>query len=346
MTNEKYLKLGNRLDSLLQSDVPESRNETQTFYIDDTEANIALTLYADAQHSEARHRVKLITATYHKNNLDGEKQIYARLLQSYGAATPQPNSIPRLLSALKPHTGSHKLDLLIITNLEAWLDPGGLCLPHPYELPNALKRIEEHLAPRIILLTMTPNAAHLLLHGKLRKSLLPLRPYARSYKEIQNHLFPPYPFDEPPPKYSEQEEFRLFELSTRYISSQLIPEDYGRKLSIRNALLTVDAFRKFCRRPQLLIDLQLHYVRSAIEALNATGANVTQHYVYNSITKIFEEAVKLVVRYELRDGYEDRCMQIQQLAGGIGYCLPDTLYDILRAHFNLHYQPSEIIEIR
>jgi hypothetical protein len=80
-----------------------------------------------------------------------------------------------------------------------------------------------------------------------------------------------------------------------------------------------------------MIDLMLFYVEQGVKFTNAYG-DINEGF-YNSMEGMYEKTIELILKYEQKSIFEDRCEKIVDDASGIGWGFSDVLLDMYNAAF-------------
>ncbi|MFM7571701.1 MAG: DUF6155 family protein [Snowella sp.] len=105
---------------------------------------------------------------------------------------------------------------------------------------------------------------------------------------------------------------------------------YGNaKLSV--AKKAIADYKKTCQFPEKLIDIMLFYVEQGAKFTNAYG-DINEAF-YNSMENMFDKAVELICKEDLKDSFDQRCQKIVGDTCDIGWGFYDTLSEIYNDAF-------------
>lgn len=90
-------------------------------------------------------------------------------------------------------------------------------------------------------------------------------------------------------------------------------------------------YKKIAASPANLADLMLYYVEMGVEFTNTYG-DIDEPF-YNSMTRMYVQAVKLIIKEKLQEQLEERCEQIVFDTSGIGWGFHDDLSAIYDENF-------------
>ncbi len=128
--------------------------------------------------------------------------------------------------------------------------------------------------------------------------------------------------------FSEEGEELILDKYKEIITNEFFPKrGYGKaRLSI--AKKTISDFKKISGKPPLIIDIILHYVEQGVDFTDQYG-DIDGPF-YDSMEKMFEEALKLAEKYNLLSFFQKSCEEIVNGAyEGWGFKdgLADTYYE-------------------
>jgi hypothetical protein len=117
----------------------------------------------------------------------------------------------------------------------------------------------------------------------------------------------------------------------KIIENEFFPtRGYGNaKLSV--AKKAIADYKKICQFPENLIDIMLFYVEQGVKFTNAYG-DINEAF-YNSMENMFDKAVELICKEDLKDSFDERCQKIVGDTCDIGWGFYDTLSEIYNDAF-------------
>jgi hypothetical protein len=124
-------------------------------------------------------------------------------------------------------------------------------------------------------------------------------------------------------KLSPQEETQVGAKYKKIIEDEFFPaRGFGKaKLSVARKAIT--EYRKITETPVDTADIMLFYVEQGVKFTNAYG-DINEPF-YNSMESMYEKAVKWIVKHEIQDVFNERCMRIVKDTSGIGWGFHDAL---------------------
>lgn len=96
--------------------------------------------------------------------------------------------------------------------------------------------------------------------------------------------------------------------------------------NLSNARKAVMDYKKIAHSPASVVDLMLFYVESGVDFTSQFGDMYESFY--NSVEKMYEQALKLVTQYQLHDQFEGRCKKIVRDTSGMGWGFHDQLAEL------------------
>jgi len=132
--------------------------------------------------------------------------------------------------------------------------------------------------------------------------------------------------------FSEEGEEQILEKYKEIITNEFFPKRGYGKARLSVAKKAISDFKKISGKPPLIIDIMLHYVEQGVGFTDQYG-DIDENF-YNSMEKMFEEALKLAEQNNLLSFYQKTCEEIVSGAcEGWGFKdgLADTYCEIYEA---------------
>ena len=122
------------------------------------------------------------------------------------------------------------------------------------------------------------------------------------------------------------------------IRNAVIPQsekDFRNTPNLAKAEKAVSDYRRIAASNLGVVEIYLHYTETVIDFINEFG-DIDEEF-YESMELKFEEALKLIVKDNLEDIFEEKCLRIVNAAEGIGYGSFDDLSYNYEQYFKKNY---------
>jgi len=114
------------------------------------------------------------------------------------------------------------------------------------------------------------------------------------------------------------------------VTNEFFPKRGFGKCRLSVARKAVNDFKKLSGSKEHLIDLMLHYVEQGVEFTKEYG-DINENF-YNSMEAMFEDALKITVKYKLKSQVDERCREvIEDACDGWGF--KDSLEGLYEEYF-------------
>lgn len=117
----------------------------------------------------------------------------------------------------------------------------------------------------------------------------------------------------------------------KIIKQEIFPSRGLPSLKYSVARKAVSDYKKVCRNPANIAELMIFYVEQGVKCTNEYG-DIDEPF-YNSMESMFAAAVKHIVKYDLKDQFEEPCRRIVEQTSHCGWGFHDTLSDIYNEAF-------------
>ena len=116
-----------------------------------------------------------------------------------------------------------------------------------------------------------------------------------------------------------------------------IEDEFFPKLGIGKARLSiaqkaVSDYKKFAETPANVMEMMIFYVEQGVRFTNAYG-DIGDPF-YNSMESMYENALELVIKYNLQATFQERCRKIVKDTSHIGWEFHDGLSEIYSGTFD------------
>jgi Family of unknown function (DUF6155) len=93
----------------------------------------------------------------------------------------------------------------------------------------------------------------------------------------------------------------------------------------------ISDYKKICQTDAALIDVMLFYVEQGVKFTNAYGDIDDPFYL--SMEGVYEQAVGIIMKSNLKDIFQQRCRKIMENTSGMGWGFHDTLTEVYEEAF-------------
>ena len=125
------------------------------------------------------------------------------------------------------------------------------------------------------------------------------------------------------------------QVSAKYkkiIEDEFFPKRGIGKARLSTAKKAVSDYKKVAETPLYVVDIMIFYVEQGIRFTNAYG-DIDEPF-YNSMESMYENALELVIKYNLQATFQERCRKIVKDTSHIGWGFHDGLSEIYSGAFN------------
>ena len=122
----------------------------------------------------------------------------------------------------------------------------------------------------------------------------------------------------------------------KQVQQEFFPKRRYGKARLSVARKPIADFRKISKNTHHLIDILLHYVEQGVKYTNAYG-DIDEPF-YDSMESMYDDALKLIEKYELYEEFDVRCKKIVTDTDGIGWGFHDNLRDMYEGCFDNHIE--------
>jgi hypothetical protein len=124
------------------------------------------------------------------------------------------------------------------------------------------------------------------------------------------------------------------EIAAKYkkiIEDEFFPTRGLGKARLSVAKKAISDYKKICQTDAALIDVMLFYVEQGVKFTNAYG-DIDEPF-YLSMEGVYEQAVVIIIKSNLKDIFQQRCRKIMENTSGTGWGFHDTLTEVYQEAF-------------